>query len=87
MAFGIGVLSEHIERKFVVAGVSALLWACLHGLFTLLWFFGVAWSFFVFSCAFIAWRKHSFRHGFIAAWVPHALNNMTGLTIGLFWHS
>ena len=86
LAFVIYVLSEFFERKLVIACISAFLWACLHGASAALWFFGVIWSFFVFSCAYIVWRKQSFWYGFIAAAVPHALNNITLLTVGLIWH-
>ena len=33
-----------------IAAVSGLLWGALHGTRAALWFFGTAWSFFVFSC-------------------------------------
>ena len=67
------------DRTTFVAIVSALLWGALHGAFGLLWFFGTVWSFFVFSCAYLGWRRHSFRHGFFAAALPHALVNLSAL--------
>ncbi|WP_225539968.1 hypothetical protein [Xanthomonas sp. XNM01] len=59
------------------AAISALLWGGLHALAAPFWFFGVVWSFFVFSCGWLAWRPESFAHGFAAAAIPHALQNLT----------
>lgn len=65
----------------LVAAVSAVLWGCFHALFGALWFFGSAWSFFVLSCGFLAWRPISFKHGFLAAAVPHVLVNSTAYLV------
>jgi Type II CAAX prenyl endopeptidase Rce1-like len=83
LAGGIALLSRATQRKGLVVTVSALAWGSLHALFGVLWFFGTVWSFFVFSCAFLAWRKVSFRHGFIAASVPHALVNISALCLSV----
>jgi membrane protease YdiL (CAAX protease family) len=72
-------LSALITQTLLIALASAVVWGCLHALFGFLWFFGTAWSFFIFSCGYIAWRRISFRHAFIAAAVPHALINSTAL--------
>lgn len=77
------VLSSTSLRPETSAGVSAVLWGTFHGLFGALWFFGTAWSFFVFSCGYIAWRRPSFGHAFLAAAVPHALVN--SVVILLLW--
>jgi hypothetical protein len=55
----------------------------LHALLDPLWFFGTVWSFFVMSCAFLGWRKCSYRRAFIAASVPHVLINLTVMTFSL----
>ena len=55
------LLSSLSENATLVAAASAVVWGCLHALFGALWFFGTVWSFFVFSCAYLAWRKASFR--------------------------
>ena len=78
------VLSAATNRKLFIATTSAVLWGCLHGAFGLLWFFGTVWSFFIFSCAYIAWRKVSFRHAFMAAAVPHALVNTSAMLVIVF---
>ncbi len=75
LAAAIAILSVFITSKIRVAIVSAVLWGIFHGLFGLLWFFGSAWSFFVLSCAYLAWRGKSFKHAYYAALIPHVLNN------------
>jgi membrane protease YdiL (CAAX protease family) len=59
------------------ATAAALLWGALHAAHAPLWFFGAIWGFFVFSCAYLAWRPRSFLHAFAAAAVPHALINLS----------
>ena len=78
---GIKVLESISSRPVVVAMMSALVWGLFHGSFGALWFFGTVWSFFVFSCAYLAWRCRSFQAGFIAASVPHVLVNLTSMCI------
>jgi hypothetical protein len=79
LAWLILCLSSGGFRPVVVASGSAVIWGCFHALFGALWFFGTVWSFFVFSCAFIAWRKISFKHAYVAAAVPHALINLSAV--------
>lgn len=74
---GLGALSVLTRRPVVVAGASAMVWGCAHATFGFLWLFGTTWSFFVFSCAYLSWRKVSFHHAFMAAAVPHTLINST----------
>lgn len=76
---GIKILGSISSRPVVVAMMSALAWGFFHGIFGALWFFGTVWSFFVLSCAYLAWRDRSLRAGFIAASVPHALVNLTAM--------
>jgi membrane protease YdiL (CAAX protease family) len=75
------LLSSLSENATLVAAASAVVWGCLHALFGALWFFGTVWSFFVFSCAYLAWRKASFRQALVAACVPHALVNLTSVAL------
>jgi hypothetical protein len=82
LALGLRLLSKFVDRPIFAATISAVMWGLLHGLFGTLWFFGTAWSFFVFSCGFIAWRSQSFKAGFIAAAVPHALVNVSAILLG-----
>lgn len=76
LAGGIAVLSSFHLRPMRVAVVTALVWAVVHAMYGALWFFGVVWSFFVYACAYTAWRKVSFRHAFAAAAIPHAAVNL-----------
>jgi membrane protease YdiL (CAAX protease family) len=71
------VLIRLRNQPIQVAVTSALLWGVLHGSFGALWFFGSVWSFFVFSCAYLGWRRQSYRHACIAAALPHAMVNLT----------
>lgn len=88
---GVAVLAPLIETPLLIAllallparmgivpraAVSALVWGGLHALIAPFWFFGVVWAFFVFSCGYLVWRPESFRHGFAAAALPHALQNL-----------
>lgn len=76
------ILSKVSSHPVFIAAYAAIIWGGLHGLFGILWFFGTVWSFFVFSCSFIAWRKSSFKHAFIAAAIPHALVNLIAVLVG-----
>lgn len=75
------VLSLLSSRVAFVALVSAIAWGCAHALFGAFWFFGTVWSFFVFSCAYLHWRKASFGKAFLAASIPHALINSTVMVL------
>lgn len=75
------LLSLGISRPAAIAACSAVLWGLFHGYFGALWFFGTVWSFFVFTCAYLAWRKNSFGHAFAAAALPHALINATAMAL------
>lgn len=72
-------LARLIQNPNVVAAISALVWGGLHAAFHPMWFFGVVWSFFVFSRGYLAWRPVSYKHAFGAAAVPHALVNSSAL--------
>ncbi len=78
-----GLLALLPERWGIVprAIVSGLLWGGLHGLFAPMWFFGTAFAFFVFSCSYMTWRPVSFRHGFLAGAIPHALQNLVAFSL------
>ena len=71
----INLLSSTRLSSLPIASISALAWGCAHATFGALWFLGTVLAFFVYSCAYIAWRKVSSRSAFAAAAVPHALIN------------
>jgi hypothetical protein len=74
-----GLLALTPRRWGIVprAIVSAIVWGGLHALSAPFWFLGTAFSFFVFSCGYLVWRQKSFKYGFAAAAMLHALINLT----------
>ena len=84
LAVLITILSSFMSNNIYIAIVSGVLWGLLHAAFGLLWFFGPAWAFFIFTCAFIAWRQKSFKHAYFAAFVPHVLMNLIGILFVYF---
>ncbi|MEQ1516733.1 MAG: CPBP family glutamic-type intramembrane protease [Usitatibacteraceae bacterium] len=77
----VNILSRVTKRPVQIAALSALLWGSFHALFGLLWFFGTVWSFFVFTVAYIVWKKVTFSHGLVAASLPHALVNSSAMLL------
>jgi len=75
LAVGIHVLQWLSKRKGFVVAVSAILWGIMHALGGVLAFVGTAWSFFVMSCGYLTWHERDPAKGFLAAAVPHLLNN------------
>lgn len=75
LALLLAILSSFVSTRLRIAIIAAVLSGLAHGLFGLLWFFGTVWSFFVLSCAYLAWREKGFKYAYIAALVPHVLNN------------
>lgn len=77
------LLSRLSPQPLFVAAMSGLLWGALHGTFGLLWFFGTAWTFYVLGCCYLAWRPQGWWKAFVAAALPHALINLTALSMRL----
>ena len=76
MSLGITLLSLFTKAKAVLAILSAVIWAVFHSLVSPVWGLVVCWPFFVFSCAYLAWRPKTW---FKAIWVAaciHALQNL-----------
>ena len=84
LACGIWLIGRVTRRRQVIAVTSALAWGGLHAWFHPLWFFGVVWSFYVFSLGYLAWRPVSYKHALGAAAVPHALVNASALLMQFF---
>jgi hypothetical protein len=75
-------LSLFVKGRIFLAILSAVIWALLHSLDTPVWGLGVIWPFFVFSCAYLAWRDVSWRDAFVVTWGIHAFQNVIpGLAI------
>lgn len=73
----LGLLTQATQGPAKAAAIASLLWGIAHGLTGWLRFFGSTWSFFIFACAFLAWRERSYRQAFAAAAIPHALINLS----------
>ena len=84
LALLIAFLSLFMSNKLKIAVVCGIAWGFFHAIFGLLWFFGPAWGFFILSCAFLAWREKSFKQAYIAAFIPHVLNNAIMVLVMLF---
>ncbi|MDC8760086.1 hypothetical protein [Janthinobacterium fluminis] len=84
LALTLAILSIPIKNRPGAAMAAALIWGVLHGLTAPIWFFGTVWSFFIFSAAYLTWRKHSFKSAFIATALPHALVNLTSFLFQAF---
>jgi len=81
LAVGLWILRRLISTPFRLAAASAVLWGLLHATAAPIWFFGTAWSFFVFSSAYLAWREHSRTYAFVAAALPHMLVNLAAVAM------
>lgn len=75
MAGFIWFLRFFIRRPVRLAIASCAIWALLHSLMAPLWGLVIAWPFFVFSCAYLAWRDVSWGKAILVAAGIHALHN------------
>ncbi|MGQ3054784.1 MAG: hypothetical protein ACT6S0_23600 [Roseateles sp.] len=77
----LALLSRMSRRPVFVAAASSVLWGCLHGSFGLLWLVGTFWSFYIFSCSYLAWRAQAWWKAYVAAALPHAVLNLTAFLL------
>ena len=75
LGFGLWVLSFVMKKPLRKAIVSCVIWAVLHSCVALLWGAVVVWPFFVFSCAYLAWRRRSWWHAMGVACGIHMFQN------------
>lgn len=87
MSLGIWILSLCTTRKVLIAILSAILWAALHALASPAWGLIVCWPFFVFSCAYLAWRQKSWLKAVWVVFCIHALQNLLGALVLLIYLS
>jgi membrane protease YdiL (CAAX protease family) len=73
--------SKFTAHRLSMAAVSGLVFGALHGINGIYWFFGPTWLFFIFSYSYLTWRTHSYGYAFLAACVPHMLNNLVSLLL------
>lgn len=69
------------ENRWLIAILVALLFSLLHGSIRPVWGLFVFWPFVVLTMSFISWRRKSFWWGYLAACIPHAMNNFTAFLL------
>ncbi len=75
LPLGLWLFSFVTRRPVLQALGSCVLWAILHSLWAPAWGLGVIWPWFVFSCAYLAWRRKSRWHALGAACGVHMFQN------------
>lgn len=68
----IGLFTSKHKRTAIL---SALIWAIFHSLLAPIWGFVIAWPFFVFSTAFIEWKKKSTLSAICVTTLIHMCQN------------
>ena len=76
MALFITTISLIIKNVYTVSFITALIAGLIHSLFIPFWGIHTFWPFFIFSMAFLTWRKISFIKGFLMANAIHLLYNI-----------
>jgi membrane protease YdiL (CAAX protease family) len=76
MALLLGGLSYLMHSRIGLALSSAIIWALFHSAAAAAWGLVVLWPFFVFSCAYLAWRGQSRWKGIWVAASIHMLHNL-----------
>ncbi|WP_152682715.1 hypothetical protein [Caenimonas sp. SL110] len=68
-------------NKLLIAVIAGVIAGLLHAIASPIWFFTSAWAFFVYACAYLAWRPSSVPVAFTAAALVHALNNLVAAVL------
>ena len=76
MALFITAISLIIKNVYTVSFITALIAGLIHSLFIPFWGIHTFWPFFIFSMAFLTWRRISFIKGFLMANTIHLLYNI-----------
>lgn len=76
LALTLWLVSRVTKSPLRQALVSCVLWAVLHSLVARLWGLTIVWPFFVFSCAYLAWRRKSRWHAMGVACGIHMFQNL-----------
>jgi hypothetical protein len=84
LGLGLWLLSFATRNLLRQALVSCILWAVLHSLAAPLWGLTIVWPFFVFSCAYLAWRQKSRWHAMGVACGIHMFQNLLPGTLVAF---
>jgi len=77
----IKLVSMFFANKIIICFISAAVFTSLHGMNGINTIVGPFILFFSFSHSFILWRKHSYKYAYIAACMPHVLNNLLAFLI------
>lgn len=73
------------SRMPKIALVSAIVWGALHGMSSPLSFLPTTLLFFGFTYGYLLWRQKSFKLAYLAAFIPHVLNNSLVLVLSFIW--
>lgn len=76
LGFGLWLLAFLTRKLLWQALGSSVIWAVLHSLAAPAWGLVVLWPFFVFSCAYLAWRRRSWWHAMGMACGVHMFQNL-----------
>jgi len=76
LGFGLWLLAILTRKVLWQALGSSVIWAILHSLAAPTWGLVVVWPFFVFSCAYLAWRRRSWWHAMGIACGVHMFQNL-----------
>ena len=76
LGLGLWLLSFVTRRPLRQALGSCVLWAALHSSVAWMWGLGVIWPFFVFSCAYLAWRRRSWWYAMGVTCGIHMFQNL-----------
>lgn len=72
----IRMLRHVVDSPIRISSAAAVLCGAAHGLYSPLCFFGIIWSFFVFSLGYIFWHTYSWKCAALASYLPHVLLNI-----------
>jgi hypothetical protein len=76
LAFTLWALS-FVTQDFIKRALAAgVIWGILHSIQAPAWGLVVWWPFFIFSCAYLAWRRVSWVYAFLAAALLHFIQNL-----------
>jgi hypothetical protein len=76
LGFGLWLLAFLTRRLLWQAMGSSVIWAILHSVAAPAWGLVVLWPFFVFSCAYLAWRRRSLWHAMGVVCGVHVFQNL-----------
>jgi hypothetical protein len=82
----LGILGFFMRSRATVAAVSALIWALLHLVNGAIVPLIIAWPFFVFSVAYLAWRPRGWLRAMAVVTATHSLQNLVPAIVLLTYY-